>query len=473
MLERVQDNPAPKDKTPLQMAEGVYLVRGARRGAICDTNTDNVYSVNESAVEVLTGKREDQEYTSQLQQMGLLSNEPIQPAEIQKQSPKLNFVWFEIVSDDCNESCSFCYADSMPPSHRKALGLEENREVHKDPRPKLTFTDWCKLIKEAYDLGCRQCQFIGGEPFVYLDRTTDQPKRVLDLATYAKDIGYEFIEIFTNGTLVTKEDIENIKGLGINLAVSLHSSDPETQDSITRLPGSHKLTVKNLKRIKDAEIPTRVASVLTRQNQHTVEKTMIFIEDIGFEPSYPDVLRPKGRGDNPEIQPDDENLVRYGLILGPNFTASKTQFEHYYSSHSCLAGKITITDRGDVLPCIFSRDQVVGNIREQGSLQSVIEGERIKDTWKTTKDDVLVCQDCEYRYVCFDCRPLSQGASNGNGDYKTAPYPRCTYNPYKGEWGGGTWKLDENGHPYYDESLKPIIEKIRTEGTSGNQAKGH
>lgn len=88
------------------------------------------------------------------------------------------------------------------------------------------------------------------------------------------------------------------------------------------------------------------------------------------------------------------------------------------------------------------------------------------------KDDVLVCQDCEYRYVCFDCRPISEGAACGNGDYKTAPYPRCTYDPYEGVWGGGTWKVDDEGKPYYDESLKAIIEKVRNEGVS-SKPQGH
>ena len=458
-----------EERLPIKVKEDVFLVRGAKRGAICDTNAGNVYSINEFAVKVIAGQQDDPEYQAQLQQMGLTNGERPVPQEVKRAEPKLNFVWFEIISDDCNESCAHCYAESMPPSHRKALGIEngDNPQIL-DPRPKLKVEEWQRLIREAFDLGCRQCQFIGGEPFVY----HDGGKRVIDLAAYAKEVGFEFIEIFTNATLLNTGTIQRIKELGVHMAVSLYSSVPDVHNSITHLPRSHQMTTNNLKRLKEAEVPTRVESVLMHANQHTVAQTMIFIDELGFEPHNPDVLRPKGRGDNPEIQPDDEYLVRYGLMLGPNFSAPKRVFERYSSSHGCLAGKITITDRGDILPCIFSRDQVTGNVVKAGSLKAVLEKDPINDIWTTTKDDVLVCQDCEYRYVCFDCRPLSQGA-NGGREYQRAPYPRCTYNPYEGEWGGGTWKLDENGNPYYDETLKPIIEKVRSDGNLGAQTKGH
>jgi DNA repair photolyase len=45
------------------------------------------------------------------------------------QSLSLQFVWFEIVSDDCNESCIHCYAECMLPTYRKVMGIsgEENK----------------------------------------------------------------------------------------------------------------------------------------------------------------------------------------------------------------------------------------------------------------------------------------------------------------------------------------------------------
>ena len=39
------------------------------------------------------------------------------------------------------------------------------------------------------------------------------------------------------------------------------------------------------------------------------------------------------------------------------------------------------------------------------------------------------------------------------------PYPRCTYNPYTGQWGRGVWNVNENGQPFYDGSMRTAIQK--------------
>lgn len=445
--------------------EGVYLVPGVSRASICDVTSGNVYSINRSAQEVRLGLNKDNEFWQELTNLDLVSKtETPLRQESQGLTPKLDFVWFEILSDDCNERCLHCYADSMPQTYRRRLlGEDQNtRELTITTPvriPKISAQRWKELIEESYDLGCRQSQFIGGEPFIWKGESGET---VLDLAAHAKDVGYAFVEIFTNATQITPDKVDYIKQLGLNVAVSLYSDDSKVHDQITRTPGSFKKTVQALELLRQAEIPSRVETVLMRPNQETTKSTGNFIQTMGFSHRAPDVLRARGRGDNPNLQPDLESLVRYGLILGPNFFNTLDFFERSVSGNNCLAGKITITDNGNVLPCIFSREQIVGNVRQK-SIKEVLTG-KIQKIWGLTKDDVLVCQDCEYRYVCFDCRPISEGASCGNGQYETAPYPRCTYNPYTGEWGGGTWKLDKSGEPYYDETLKPVIEKVRNEG---------
>lgn len=452
-----------------ELREGLYLVPGITRAAICDTKTGNVYSINRAAMQVVLDQRKDEEFWQELQQLGLMNGEQM-PRSIEKEKPqfRLEFVWFEIISDDCNERCLHCYANSMPPTYRKLLGLVQNNPDLR-AKTKLSSDRWKDLIRESNELGCRQCQFIGGEPFVWRG---DNGETVLDLAQYARELGYAFIEIFTNAAMITPKEVARIKELTLHIAVSLYSNDPKIHDQITRTPGSFKKTMRALELLKEASVPTRVETVLMRPNQHTIETTNELIWEMGFVHRAPDVLRPKGRGDSQQLEPDPGSLVRYGLILGPDFSAQPGFFQRSVDGHNCLAGKITITDNGNVLPCIFSREQIVGNVRMK-SIGQVLERKKIQQIWSTTKDDVIICQDCEYRYVCFDCRPLSEGATCGHGDYLTAPYPRCTYNPYHGEWENGTWKLDEQGRPYYDESLKPMIENVRAEGILVNQTKGH
>lgn len=455
---------------PYTLKDGVFLVRGALRGALLDTNSGNVYSINESAVSILTGVTQNPEYWAKLVELGIAETGEATQLEFKPKSTQisLGFVWFEIISDDCNEACIHCYADSMPPAHRAAKGLPMF-EDDKPPAAKLSYQKWLELIKEAYELGCRRCQFIGGEPFLY----KDGEKTVLDLAAYAKELGFDFVEIFTNATLLTDRKISRIKSLGLNIAVSLYSNDPSVHDGITQTPGSHALTIKNLKLLKEHGVKTRVEMVLMRQNQNTVTETVILIKDIGFSGKTPDPIRPKGRGQDHILSPSPENTVKYGYMVRPNFKADKAKVEYYSSGHSCLAGKITITDKGDILPCIFSRNHIIGNVAEM-DLETVLLGSAMQQIWSTTKDSVMVCRDCEYRYVCFDCRPLSEAAARGNADYLHAPYPRCTYNPYTGEWAKGIWKVSETGEPWYDRSVEPVIANVVLEGKfESNEAVSH
>ena len=428
-----------------KLADGVFFVRGAKHGAIYDTNAGNVYSINGADCETLVERLDSQR---------VHKNDGVQELI---RIPSLQFIWFEIVSDDCNERCIHCYADSMPPTYRKKMGLPVIQENTQPSRRKLTAGEWRKLIAEGRQLGCPSCQFIGGEPFVWRGENGED---VLDLAEYAHSQGYESIEIFTNATLLTEAKISRIKELGVSVAVSLYSIQSEIHDAVTRTPGSMKKTLGALDLLRKHGIRTRVETILMRMNESTLEETENWIRKNGFRHRKPDPIRPKGRGDNPLIFPSKENTVKLRYLLKPNFRTDIDTLSRYLSGHSCMAGKITVTDTGDVLPCIFSRNMVTGNVIDIGSLEGVLLGELLQRIWNSTKDSVLVCQDCEYRHVCFDCRPLSQGVAGECSDYFTAPYPRCTYNPYTGEWAGGTWKLDETGKPYYDGDLKPTIEQV-------------
>ena len=328
----------------------------------------------------------------------------------------------------------------MPPTFQ-----EKSDQVDKI---KLTFDQWKAQEKNVHDLGCETCQFIGGEPFLYRG---EKGETVLDLAEYAKELGFKFIEIFTNATLLTQDN--RIKNLEINVAVSLYSTDPEVHDKITRTKGSHKKTMEALEMLKEVGVPTRVETILMKQNEESAEETQKLVDEMGFSHRRLDVLRQNGRGDNLNLLPSNKSLLINGIMTSPNFYINKETLSKNLHNNSCLSGKIAITDNGDILPCVFSRDQVVGNIIEK-SLSQIMEETKLKNVWKNTKDGVQVCKDCEYRYCCTDCRPSSLGANQNVGEYLTAPYPKCAYNPYEGKWGKGYWKLDLEHKPIYINILE-------------------
>lgn len=431
----------------LFLTEGNYVVSGTKRAAVYKTPSKEVFSINDLGRNILFGKTNDLDYLRQLQDLEILTNKPLNNVEVpQKENAhgQIDFVWFEL-TPNCNEKCLHCYAECAPifPST-----IENKR--------RLNFDDWKRAIVETHDLGCTSGQFIGGEPFLYRG---ENKETVLDLAQFAQETGYTTIEVFSNATLLTREKIQRIRTLGLNMAVSLYSSNPEIHDQITKTPGSWAKTVENLKLLHEYETPTRVEIILMRENEATIIDTVKFVDAMGFGQTKPDVVRPNGRGGNDNRAPTSETQIKYGYILEPDFSVDQTGFLNAQTFNPCLAGKITITETGDVLPCIFSRSQILGNVLSS-DLKTVMAAEPLNDVWHTSKDRILVCQDCEYRYACSDCRPLAFGA-NDSQNYSQAPFPRCTYNPYEGEWGNGFWRLNITGQPVYDLRMAQEIDMQR------------
>lgn len=411
----------------------VKFIPGINRAALYDLNSGNVYSINGDAARIMSGEVDNVDFWRELSDLGLTGRNTTKSnqsrTEERLSEPYLSFAWLE-VTPDCNETCIHCYG------------------LFGRPQPEyqsLSFEEWTRILNEISETGCNNIQFIGGEPFMYKDKETS--KNLMDLIMHARKSGIENIEVFTNGTMLTDRTIENLKSLDVKMAVSIYSNDPDVHDNITQLPGSHRLTMKGLDKLKAAGIPTRLGLVAMRQNQSTIKQTIELFEDINLQRRKPDVVRPCGGGQNLPLQPTLEVQKAYGLRMRPNFRINDRTYNKHLSNNPCLSGKIAVSYNGDVFPCIFSRDFPVGNIREK-SIIEIIHGNLVKEVWETTKDDVLVCQDCEYRYACHDCRPLALN-SNPDANYLSAPPARCTYNPYTGTWGEGVWRLNSDREPIY------------------------
>ncbi|MBI5123671.1 radical SAM protein [Candidatus Roizmanbacteria bacterium] len=416
----------------------VFFVEGARRAALYDTTRGNVYSLNQEAAQSIKGEKDNQEFWQRLSSMGLaldrqnLETESVTP-ELEIPKPNLRFAWLEI-TDQCNERCLHCYG-----------GFSPNRK-EKTAQP-LTYDYWRNVIQQLSKNGCQQIQFIGGEPFRYHDETKTQT--VLNLAEFARETGVDFVEIFTNGTLISQEAVKRLKDLGVQIALSFYSSEAAIHDTITQTPGSYKKTLRAINMLKEADVPVRAAVIIMKQNEETIEQTLEMTRNLGLNIRAPDVVRPSGRAQETNIMPDIKTLLKYGLLQKPNFSTDPVSFRRNHLYNTCLAGKIAIATDGKVMPCIFSRKETLGNIKNQ-ELEEILQSPTVKETWELTKDKVLVCKDCEYRYACFDCRPLASDSSCGK-NYSSAPAPRCTYDPYSGEWGSGIWRINNHGEIIYEK----------------------
>lgn len=96
--------------------------------------------------------------------------------------------------------------------------------------------------------------------------------------------------------------------------------------------------------------------------------------------------------------------------------------------NGCLNRKISIDPDGDIKNCP-SMIRSYGNIGSR-TLKDVLDKEEgFKKLWTINKDQVETCKDCEYRYMCTDCRAYLQDPS----DVYSKP-AKCKYNPYLAVW---------------------------------------
>ncbi len=423
---------------PVRWRKGVQVIYGARRAAICDFQSGAVYSVNGTAAAALLAleagapaQETSRPFTAELLARGLLvqSAPEDRPAPPQPSPrPMLDFLWIELAAG-CNLGCAHCYAGSQNPTLLPKAGMDN------DPAgPPLSFDEWDRVLCQAAELGCRAVQFIGGEAL--LDR------RLFALIDRAHIYGYTFIELFTNGTLLTERTVLALARRGVRLAVSLHGTTAEVHDAVVGLAGSFRRTVEGLGRLSQQDVPFRLSGVALRQNQHDVLNLLDLGPALGAVETHIDLVRPMGDSQDvalgsgsvtlsPEVfAPDDPDVLAHRWLMAPQFVAFREQFERNRHWNTCWAGKLTVGSDGAILPCIMERAELLGNVRDR-TLAEVLDSPELRRLWGITKDEVAVCRDCEYRYLCGDCRPLA--AATGGNLY--AKSPRCTYDPVRGDWG--------------------------------------
>ncbi|HEV3443664.1 MAG TPA: radical SAM protein, partial [Gemmataceae bacterium] len=231
----------------------------------------------------------------------------------------LSFLWLEITAK-CNLFCTHCYADSGPQG-----------ELYGD----MTYNDWTRVLHEAAELGCGSVQLIGGEPTMH--------PRLEDLVDQANHRGFAFIEVYTNATRMGGKLLGCFQRNSVHVATSFYSYDPTVHDQITQAEGSWQRTVGGIESVLAAGLPLRVGVVETDRNPGHGARAIEFLKTLGVWNVKLDRERGVGRGKEDSSTSAGEN---YQELCG-----------------ECWKGKLCVTARGDVFPCVFARGTRLGDAR--------------------------------------------------------------------------------------------------------------
>lgn len=162
------------------------------------------------------------------------------------------------VTNCCNNKCIFCYNSCMK---RKKKFIDK---------------DLClKVLRDAYKLGSREVGFyVTGEPLL--------DNRLSEFIKYAKDIGFNYIYLTTNGILADLDRVKDLYNNGLNsIKFSINSSNSNDYlfihgtDNFNKVIGNLS-DIYNWKKSNNINLRVYVSCVLTKYTNNIEEYNNIF-----------------------------------------------------------------------------------------------------------------------------------------------------------------------------------------------------
>lgn len=300
----------------------------------------------------------------------------------------------------CNEHCSHCYLDVLPP------GAEPNE---------LTTEECCRIIDELAALGVLNVTLSGGEILVRRD--------FFEIAEYAYSKRF-LLRFFTNGIAVTPKVADKIAALHpYAVEISLYSTCAQVHERITGRRHSHELTMSALRLLYERGVRTVMKTPMMHENVYEIHDLEAFAHDLGAQFRYDITLTPKDSGDRAPFahrMTDEDMLWLFREMLDPPAWLDRKVRQ---DDRTCDIGRIAllIDPVGNVHPCVQLRSRV-GNVRTQ-TIQQIWEGSpQWTELNELTINRLTVCRDCHLRDLCVRCHGL---ASVEDGDVWGSASERC------------------------------------------------
>jgi len=395
----------------IEISKNVVYVKGAKNGAIYNFNEGEVFSVNDIACSIIEKiiKSEDLNF-EEIKYKNLLIDAMLIDEFFDKQEyipqnsiDEVKLVWLEI-TQACNMKCIHCYEGNEHKVNKNSLSLDE----------------WKNVIDQINQLNVNRVVIIGGEPSIHKD--------IAKIAEYTATKGIN-TTIFTNGSEITEDLKAIIMRNHIEVKLSLYGHNSNIHDSITQVPGSFDVLVNTIRFFVEHGVKVSIAIVLMQENEEYYNDITDFVKSLNVNRYKFDVIREVFFGNQNLHVPRKKEIVNFAKRSSPKFNISKTKFDKANFKNTCWAGKLVISEDGNVLPCVFERNISCGNIRKK-TIKEILKSSELSRCWNMTFEKINQCNECEFRFACNDCRPLAMSI-NGCIEDKN---PRCTYDVYNGEW---------------------------------------
>ena len=337
----------------------------------------------------------------------------------------------------CNLRCKHCY-QSAGTTASDELKLEEK----------------IRLVRDLADVGVVAVALSGGEPLIH--------PHFFPVVAEARNRGM-FVAVATNGTMIDEKMAQRMKDGGVGyVEISLDSTRPELHDEFRGVPGSWERTIEGIENCVHVGLYTVIATTVTQLNVAEVADLIRLTKSLGAKRFTHFNFIPTGRGReilDLDLSPMEREellklLYRESKTIGIECLSTSPQYArvvlqnskgeavaptHFYVGEGngyglqtladfiggCGCGRLycAIQPNGDVTPCVFMPQCVVGNLRSSSFLEIWRESKLLRRL-RSRESLEGACRSCGYKLVCGGCRARSIGYFE---DF-TAPDPGCIYN---------------------------------------------
>ena len=297
------------------------------------------------------------------------------------------------LTNRCNEKCIHCYHPFEQYDYSSELTLNEVKS----------------LIDTVYDLGVFMITLSGGECLLRKD--------FFEILSYISEKGM-MVNIFTNGLLLTEENVQKLKNYRVKLvSISLYGDTAEVHDRITTIPGSYQRTMDGINRLKAHQIPFELKCVVLAENIARVEQTRRLADQLtnGRDCRIDFSLCGKIDGDCTNFcHRASKEAIREVFYANPDRYFSPKDFVPKHPIDTpCGAGKYGLycSADGNIYPCVSFR-LLLCTYKELADIAT----NPVLTAWRKTK--IADFTDCFKHDYCKYC--TEQCAGNNlieNGDH--------------------------------------------------------
>ena len=303
----------------------------------------------------------------------------------------------------------------------------------------LSTEDWCRVMREAGELGVLQVHLSGGEPTARKD--------LEEIIKAAVDAGL-YTNLITAGVLLNKGRLQGLADIGLDhVQLSIQDVDAENADRIAAYKGGAAKKHQVAGWVKDLGLALTINAPLHRQNIASLPKIIDYAVEVGagrLEVAhiqyYAWALKNRAA-----LMPTEEEFLdtaryvkaaqeRLKGILVIDFVVPD-----YYAKYPkpCMGGWgrgiMNVTPSGRVLPC-HAAESLPGlafdNIKDKGLREIWLEGEAF-NLYRGTDWMKEPCKSCPRKEIDFGgcrCQALALTGDAANTD------PACSLSPHHGDW---------------------------------------